>query len=384
MCRGFRRDAVLEEKRFPVVCVIPSLNPDPKLTRTVEGLLEAGITDILIVDDGSRRDCRPIFDALEKLPGCRILRHERNRGKGRALKTAFSYYMRNYDTTRFYGVVTADADGQHLPEDILKTAKAICCPPPPDDSGGSCPSEKDTLALGTRNFDEEGVPFKSRFGNKTTTVVFYALYGRKIHDTQTGLRAIPNAFIKDCAELEGERFEYEIRMLIAAAREKLEIVEVPIQTVYFEDNRETHFHPVKDSFRIYRVMLQVFFRFMGAGFLSFLVDQGLFALLQKAVFKSLGDAPSILLATAAARVVSSLLNYMLNRSVVFRAGGALRGSLLRYYILCALQMAASAACVTVFRLLTRVDASILKLVVDTLLFFVSYQIQRRWVFRKEV
>lgn len=115
---------------FPVVCVIPSLNPDEKLLHTVGGVLEAGVTDIIVVDDGSRQECLPIFRAVEELPGCQVLRHEVNRGKGRALKTAFSYYLEHYDTAYYRGVVTADADGQHLPEDIMKTAKVILSPPP--------------------------------------------------------------------------------------------------------------------------------------------------------------------------------------------------------------------------------------------------------------
>lgn len=372
----------MEEKHFPVVCVIPSLNPDSKLMRTVEGLAQAGITDILVVDDGSRRECQPVFDALAALPGCRVLHHAENCGKGRALKTAFFDYLEHYDTTLFQGVVTADADGQHLPEDIVKTANKLL-PPPQGQLSVSRLRDSDALVLGTRDFDEPGVPFKSRFGNKLTTMVFHALYGKKVRDTQTGLRAIPNGFIKECLEIEGERFEYEIRMLIAAAREKMVIVEVPIQTVYFDDNRETHFHPVKDSLRIYKVILESFFKFMGVSLLSFALDQGLFAFLQKVVFAGFPDAFSIPAATLGARAASSLFNYSLNRSVVFQSNGAVRKSLARYYSLCVLQMAASAACVTVLHQLTRGDPSVLKLAVDTLLFLVSYQIQRRWVFGKE-
>lgn len=372
----------MEEKPLPVVCVIPSLNPDEKLVQTAEGILRTGINDLIIVDDGSRPECQSFFSQAETLPGCVVLHHKQNRGKGRALKTAFSYYLEHYDTGRFQGVVTADADGQHLPEDIAKTSKAIC-PPPSDTSSGICPPCGDALALGTRNFDEENVPFKSRFGNKLTTAVFYGLYQKKINDTQTGLRAIPNGFAKECLEVEGERFEYEIRMLITAARKDLEIVEVPIQTVYFDDNRETHFHPVKDSLRIYKVILGSFFKFVSVSLLSFAADQGIFAFLQKLVFSGFSDALSIPAATLGARAVSSLLNYTLNRSFVFQSDGAVRKSLIRYYSLCVLQMAMSAACVTALHQITRMDPSILKLVVDTLLFFASYQIQRRWVFRKE-
>lgn len=356
---------------FPVVAVIPSLNPDDKLPKTVDGLFQAGFTDVLLVDDGSRPDCQPIFEDLAKRPGCTVLHHEVNRGKGRALKTAFSYYLEQFDTHAYFGVVTADADGQHLPEDIYQTAKRICAHP------------EHTLALGTRNFDEEIVPFKSRNGNKITTAVFQLLYGKRINDTQTGLRAIPNSFLPKCLEIKGERFEYEINMLIAAVIGKLDMMEVPIQTVYFDDNRETHFHPVKDSIRIYRVMFASFFRFTCSGLVSMLVDQGLFALLQKIVFAGMASRLSIPLSTLFARVCSSYLNYSLNRSLVFESGKSNKTFLIRYYTLCVLQMAASAAGVTALYALTKLDTSILKLAVDLLLFFISYRIQRAWVFKED-
>lgn len=232
---------------FPVVGIIPSLNPDGKLPETIKGMLEAGFSDIIIVDDGSRNDCQPIFKELEAMDGCAVVHHDVNRGKGRALKTAFAYYLENYDQKLFRGVVTADADGQHLPKDIMRSSLPLL------ETG-------DALTLGTRNFDEEIVPFKSRNGNKITTAVFKLLFGKQINDTQTGLRGIPNGYIAACMEMPGERFEYEINMLIDAARKKMEMLEVPIETVYFDSNRETHFHPVKDSIRIYKVMLKAFFK----------------------------------------------------------------------------------------------------------------------------
>lgn len=360
-----------KRETFPVAVVIPSLNPDEKLKRTVEGCFRAGFSDVILVDDGSRPDCRRIFEELEGLEGCTVLRHAVNRGKGRALKTAFGWYLERFDQERFSGVVTADADGQHLPEDILRTAQALL----------RVGKEEKALILGTRDFDRENVPFKSRNGNKITTNVFQLLYGRRVRDTQTGLRAISNAYIPDCLELDGERFEYEIHMLIDAVLQKARLEEVLIETVYFDDNRETHFHPVKDSARIYGVMFAAFVRFSCSGLASMLVDQGLFALFQKVVLAGLAGTAAIPLATFAARACSSYLNYSLNRTLVFRSGAGDGRVLARYYGLCLAQMAASAAGVTLLHLLTAVDPSWLKLLVDGLLFLVSYQVQQRWVFR---
>lgn len=353
---------------FPVVALIPSLNPDEKLLQTVKGLFTAGFSNVLLIDDGSRQDCQPIFEELALLPGCTVLHHEVNKGKGRALKTGFQYYLENYDQHVFAGVVTADADGQHLPEDIYQSALPLL--------------GEAALTLGTRNFNEEQVPFKSRNGNKITTTVFKLLYGKLINDTQTGLRGIANSYIPACLELKGERFEYEINMLIDAARKKLNIVEIPIQTVYFDNNRETHFHPVKDSIRIYRVMLASFFRFACSGLISFVVDQGVFALFEKLIFAGVSAALSIPVATLIARVVSSAVNFLLNRTYVFESKKTDKRAILRYYILCAVQMVVSAACVTGLHWLTWGDSSLLKLLVDTLLFFFSYRIQQEWVFKE--
>ena len=359
---------------FPIVAIIPSLNPDEKLPEVVKGLFAVGFSDVILVNDGSRQECVPIFQELSNLPGCVVLNHECNKGKGRALKTAFSYYLENYDPTCYYGVVTADADGQHLPQDIYKTAQSLMEDGKP---------KAHTMALGTRDFNEEHVPFKSRNGNKITTVVFKILYGKWINDTQTGLRAISNDFVKDCLEIRGERFEYEINMLIRGVLQKVEMVEVIIETVYFDNNRETHFHPVKDSIRIYRVMLASFLKFACSGLISMLVDQGIFALLQKLVFTWLSATISIPLSTVIARVCSSLLNYSLNRTVVFESGKKGANTIVRYYTLCVLQMIVSAGLVTGIHLLTQWDSSALKLIVDCLLFFVSYRIQRNWVFKEE-
>jgi len=241
--------------------------------------------------------------------------------------------------------------------------------------------EEEALILGTRNFSKD-TPFKSRYGNHITTAVFALLYGKKIRDTQTGLRGIPYGFLAECLRLEGERFEYEIKMLIDAVRCKWQIKEVEIQTIYVDSNRATHFHAVKDSLRIYRVLFGCFFGFAASGILSFLLDIGLFTLLTKTLFSSLPANLCILGGTVLARICSSLFNFSMNRSLVFKGKGKTSGALIRYYILCVCQMLCSWALVSgLFRLLNW-EPSGLKVFVDLVLFFASYQIQRVWVFNK--
>lgn len=362
---------------FPVVAVIPSLNPDERLINVVKGIRERGFTDVIIVDDGSREDCRTYFERVSEERGCVVLRHERNQGKGAALKTAFSYYLERYDLSVYCGVVTADADGQHLAGDIYAVAGTLI--ELTFDRGGAEASSH-TLILGTREFDAPGVPFKSRFGNHVTTLVFRFLFGIWIRDTQTGLRGISTSFLPECVKLPGNRFEYEIQMLSEAVSRRANIAQVPIGTVYLDGNRETHFHPLKDSVRIYRVMLAPFARFACSGLLSLAVDQGLFALFVRLLEKSLSGGYGILVSTAAARVISSLLNYKLNRDAVFHS--VERGSLFRYYALCVAQMLASAGGVALLWRLTGTNKSLLKLLTDSALFFLSYYAQRKWVFRR--
>lgn len=363
-----------EQSTYPVVAVIPSLNPDEKLLNTVNSTLEQGFTELILVDDGSKKECRHFFEELSKRPEVTLLTHEKNRGKGAALRSAFSYYLEHYDQDIYQGVVTADADGQHLAEDIKKTAETLL-----KETDNGCTR---ALVLGTRDFDDPIVPFKSKNGNKITTNVFQLLYGKRIHDTQTGLRGISNAYIAECLNLQGERFEYEINMLVDAVLSKAGIFEELIQTVYLNDNRETHFDPVKDSIKIYRVMFQNFLKFSCAGLCSMLLDQGLFAILVNLVFVYFNTEKAIVLSTVAARICSSLFNYKINKNVVF---GSKQGkeTFFRYYLLCVMQMLASAFAVSGAYALTKVNSTILKLIVDLLLFFVSYRIQQKWVFVKE-
>lgn len=247
----------MDYKQIPVI--IPSLEPDEKLPRLLEQLHEAGIQNIVLVDDGSGPAYAHFFEEAQKRWGCPVLRHAVNLGKGRALKTAFNYCLNTWPDAP--GCVTADSDGQHTPACILKVMKALTDRP-------------DALILGCRNFDEKDVPLRSSFGNKCTRFVFKALVGLAITDTQTGLRAIPTAFMKKLMHTGGERFEFESNMLIDTKDAGVPIVEVPIETVYIEENKTSHFNPLKDSARIYAV----FGKFLFSSLSSSVVDLALFSL----------------------------------------------------------------------------------------------------------
>lgn len=354
--------------------VIPALNPKSDLIEYVDTLLSHGYSKILVVDDGSRDDCRYIFDEIAKKQGCEILRHTTNMGKGRALKDAMLYYIDNHlsddlpDNMKLNGMITVDSDGQHIVEDVNKVAAAMSQNP-------------DSLILGARDFDLETVPWKSSFGNKCTVVALKLFIGGNISDTQTGLRGIPNRLIKRFSTLSGDRFEYETVMLIDAIRTGASIIEVPIRTVYINDNSETHFHPIKDSFKIYRVILGTFFKYILSSLSSFLVDYGIFCGLIAALGRSgITQTRSVWISTVVARIISSLFNYTVNKKLVFKSR---RGpvTLFQYYALCVIQMGASAGLVSLIGL-SAFPVQLAKIIVDTLLFIISYRLQNRFIFKE--
>lgn len=174
-----------------------------------------------------------------------MLTHETNKGKGRALKTAFSHILQHHPQVR--GVVTADADGQHAVEDVCHIAEELA----------KC---NDRLLLGSRNFDEPHVPKRSRLGNKSTSLLFQFLFKEKLNDTQTGLRGLSIDDLSWLENLKGERYEYEMNMLIHAIMNGRKIEEISIQTIYLNDNESSYYDTVKDSLRILRRILSGYFR----------------------------------------------------------------------------------------------------------------------------
>ena len=348
------------------LCVlIPSLEPDERLPRYIDSLLAADFGMILVVNDGSGSEYDGIFSDIAARERCHVLRHEVNRGKGQALRTGITYIR---DHTAFDGVITADADGQHTVEDCVRLAEEL-------EKG------KRALYLGSRDFSLENVPPKSRTGNRITSVLFLLLYGKWLQDTQTGLRAFRKEDLSFMTGVEGDRFEYEMNVLIACATSDLPMIPITIETVYENENRGTHYHPLKDSLRIFRVIIRGFVKFMGVSLLCFLVDQLLFNVLNLFVFRNRAAklAKYILISTAAARVVSAGMNFTLNRNLVFHAKGNTGTELWKYVLLAVSVMILSAGGVWLLGQ-AGMNSTVAKLIVDFLLYFLNYRVQQKWVF----
>ena len=352
-----------------IVLLIPCLNPDQRTITYVRELINFGFSHIIIVNDGSGQEYLRFFNELKQFKECTVLEHEINLGKGQAIKTGLKYYVDNFDLSKMKGIVTADSDGQHGVQDTYNVALKLI-------------EKEDSLVLGTRNFDEESVPFKSKFGNKITTVVFQLLYGLRINDTQTGLRGIPNGFMKDAILIPGDRFEYEIAVLIKAVQKNIDITEVIIETIYYENNSGTHFNPIKDSLKIYSILFKQFFSFSFSSILSFFIDISIFTLVSKQTLTMMDSTRAIFWATLISRGISSITNYFLNSRFVFKSKAKKRVTIVKYYTLVLAQLLTSWLLVSFIFSSISFGLTLVKILVDVLLFILSYQIQNSWVFKK--
>lgn len=351
------------------VILIPSLEPDERLPVYVRALLDKGFARVVIVDDGSSEKYQDIFNRLDAMEGCTVLHHPVNQGKGVALKTGYAHIQSAMPDA--IGVITADADGQHTVDDCWNLALALA-------------EGKDVLYLGSRDFNMSHVPPKSRYGNKITSVVFKLLYGQWLPDTQTGLRAFPAQRLTFMQEVEGARFEYEMNVLIACARAGITMTPITIETIYENDNSGSHFHPLRDSYRIYKVILGSFVKFMGASIASFLIDNGVFALCENLLLAGLGTGREFM-STVIARLISAPCNFLMNKNFVFKAKNS-KKAFARYVILAVGLLLASAVGVELLMKLLHFApavASLVKIVVDLVLYLVSYRVQNHWVFQED-
>lgn len=348
--------------------VIPSLEPDQRLLRLLDDIRKHIGSDIpiIVVNDGSSKKYDGIFNDAIKNYHIILLKHATNLGKGAALKTAIKYITDNL--TNISGMITIDSDGQHLYQDVIKCGTLFLKHP-------------QALILGVRTFDQD-IPWRSRFGNVLTSKLLKSLANLDVSDSQTGLRVIPKDFMVRLLNLSGDRFEFELKMLFEAQHLHLQIIEQPITTVYLEGNKSSHFKVFKDSYLIYATFIKyvfpAFFKYSLSSITSFVIDIGVFTLLLKLLGKN--DLMTITLSSTVARIISAIVNYLVNRHLVFQGQSSF--SFIKYGLLAVAQIIASSLLVTAFHNLTMWNPTILKIIVDSLLFLVSYHIQRNYIFRE--
>ena len=337
--------------------VIPAYEPDYNLIKLIKKIHHKSDFHIIVIDDGSSSKCQIVFEQAEQY--ATVLRHQVNQGKGQALKTAFTFIqtLKNYGT-----VVTADADGQHKAWDIFRVASKASENP-------------NRLILGARAFTGK-VPLRSRFGNSLTRTLFKLQTDVGVSDTQTGLRAFTTNMIPFMLKVEGQRYEYEMNMLLEASKE-YPILEVPIETVYINDNQGSHFRPIRDGLMIYKNI----FKFALTSLSSFVVDYIVYAL----ALLFLAAVPTslrILLANGIARVTSSIFNYSTNKKLVFKNDDSILKTGTGYFSLAVVLFILDTLLIRLFYAVFGLNLLIVKIIVGILLFTVSWMVQKRFIFKE--
>lgn len=330
--------------------IIPAYEPDAHLLTLAAQLLDAGLS-LIVVNDGSGAAFDPIFEEI-KGRGAIVLQHATNLGKGQALKTAFSHVLMHLPDCK--GVVSADADGQHLSADIIHVAQTLALQP-------------QHLILGCRHFTGK-IPLRSKWGNTLTRSIFSTLVGKKISDTQTGLRGIPVKLLQPLLKISSQGYEFELEMLIYTVQHHIPIHELQIATIYENNNACSHFNPVLDSAKIYFVLL----RFSSVGFITALLDLAVFTLcfmLTNTIFFS----------ECLARGSGGLFGFVAGKHVVFKSNGKYHRELIKFSLLWFALLLTSYAMITGAHALG-LNVYLSKIFTQVLLFFASFSIQRVFVF----
>lgn len=267
------------------IALVPSYQPDENLPRIVEELKENNFI-VIVINDGSDISYESIFNECDT----KIITYPTNRGKGYALKKGIEYIKNNYEN---YIVVTIDSDGQHKVEDAINLCNYVSY-------------NRDTLAIGKR-LRKDNIPVKSRIGNIITRYIFHLATNENIYDTQSGLRAFSDELSEYMLEIEGNRFEYEMNVLLHLKENNIKYKEIEIQTIYIDNNKKSHFKAIKDSFVIYNEII----KFKVIPTLAFLIDLIVFAILIIGTNK-------IIISNIISKITSIITYYVLNRKEIFK------------------------------------------------------------------
>ncbi|MDO4805379.1 MAG: glycosyltransferase [Lachnospiraceae bacterium] len=347
------------------VILIPAYDPPDNLIQYIEDLMEAGYEDIIVVDDGSREDKQYIFDTLED-GGCHILHHEKNRGKGVAVRTGLFYYTGKYSGAKD-GVITVNSDGNDRIEDIDLVGE-ILHRQKMEGTGH--------LVVGERDFDSPYISPVNVRANRFMAMVFRWIFGVKLRDVMCGFRGIPDICVTKCLEFPEKTYAYDLAELIGFAKDGYE--KVPVTIPAPNPEAERHFRALKHTFLINVVLWRKLVFFGATSIIAAIVDIFLFWYLTTFVLKNVRYP--IIVGTVLARIVSSSLNYYLSRKLVFKTNESKRKSFSQFFTLAAVQCCISAMSVHFLEMLIGGAAVPIKIVIDLLLFFVAYKIQDKFIF----
>lgn len=344
--------------KLNTVILIPAYKPSEALLTLLCELYEKE-QRILVVNDGSNESYTDIFKKAEQY--ATVLHQHPNAGKGAALKVGIGYVKDNMPECG--AIVTADADGQHKVCDILALSQKL------NETGG--------FVIGARKFTGK-VPFRSKFGNSLTKLVFLVAAGKKCSDTQTGLRGFTRELFDFMLNVKGNRYEYEMNVLMQTAQGGIALHEVPIETVYENDNSSSHFHPIRDSYRIYKTIFfnSTLIRYGLSAVFCFLLDFAALSLFETFI-------PLIAISTLLARCISSPINYLINRIFVFNSNANKATSFISYILLAGCVILAKMALMTLLNEVLGVHYVIANISVEVVLFITNFIIQKLFIFQNK-
>ena len=338
------------------IALIPSYEPDDNLLKVVTELLENSFT-VVVVNDGSSEQYNEIFNKLPK--EVHYLAYEVNQGKGHALKYGFSYIKDHFDEDTI--IVTLDSDGQHRVSDAMKICD-VC-------------EENNGIVLGSRYFGK-GTPRKSRFGNFMARITFLISTRHKVYDTQTGLRAFDYSLLERLISIKGERYEYEMNVLLDAVRHNIPLKEERIETIYINDNAGTHYNPFKDTLRIFKEVI----KFSLSSLIGFLVDYAAFTLL---TLIPVSWEHWTLACNVIARIISASVNFTINYKLVFKSKEKVWIAILKYALLAIFILGCNTALLWLLVEQAGMNKYLAKVIVEITMFITSWLVQRLFVFRKK-
>lgn len=290
------------------VILIPAYKPDKELIQTLRPLFERGFRSV-VVNDGSPAEFDAVFQEAGKY--AEVIGYEKNKGKGGALKHGIAYLAKNYSDCKYF--ITADADGQHSTEDILRVYESL-------QNNGS-------IVLGVRAFQGK-IPLRSRVGNDLSRFAYAIAGGKFLPDNQCGLRGFELSLADWLCSIGGSKYDYEINVLMKAAIDRVKITELTVKTIYISDNKSSHFRPLQDTLLIHKRIWSAAWVSLLTFLLSIILAYVFWSIFKNSPYgaeMSLLGSGGISLALGAA--LSTILSPILYLHILRRVGGyLLRGS----------------------------------------------------------
>ena len=221
-------------------CVlIPAYNEAKHIASVIRGVQDAGFS-VWVLDDGSTDETTAVAAGT----GVRVLRSEKNRGKGACQRRGLEEWLK----TNFKAAIFMDSDGQHDPADLAPLLEVLH------------PGRVD-VAIGNRMENPVGMPRLRRATNRLMSAIVSLAARQKVPDSQCGLRALTREAVK-VIQIRSDRFEAESEIILEASRKKLNIASLPIRSHY--GNQVSHINPWKDTARF----LVFLFRYLLTNFSS--------------------------------------------------------------------------------------------------------------------